>query len=90
MAVGGKIGGHTIESISEESRDEEEIAFQGTPQEKAFTFHMKPKNEITNETAKSKVIYEFDPDKRYMYEAYVEPVEYTMKCSLNGKSYKMD
>ena len=90
MAIGGKIRGYTIESISEELRDEEEIAFQGTPQEKAFTFHMKQKNEITDEKAKDKVIYEFDPDKRYMYEAYVEPEEYTMTCTLNGKSYKMD
>jgi hypothetical protein len=89
MAIGGKIKGYTIESISEESRDEEEIAFQGTTQEKSFTFHMKPKEENNNEV-KDSILYEFDSDKRYMYEAYVEPEEYLMTCSLNGKSYKMD
>lgn len=89
MAIGGKINGYIIESISEESRDVEEIAFQETTQEKSFTFHMKPKEENNNEV-KDSILYEFDSDKRYMYEAYVEPEEYIMTCSLNGKSYKMN
>lgn len=90
MAIGGKINEYTIESISEELRDEEEVAFQGTVQEKAYTLHMKPKDDESEESMKDKIIYQFDSDKRYMYESVAEPEEYLMTCSLNGKSYKMD